>query len=189
MVSAVATGSPASPGSSSSLSRSRLVLGYAVLAAFVATTLGFSITTGQDANAAPAIGGIYTTSTPACFGSTFVLDQSGEFVDIDGEGDSKAVLRLDNDRLTGDASCAGGTAGDVDLAVSVADERPRLEGTIAGEPFEAEIPEPGAVAAVAVKKPRSAEKTFSRLMLAIAVVILAARLPVRPAGAGRASRR
>ena len=111
MVSAVDTGSPASPGSSASLGRSRLVLGYAVLAAFVAATLGFSITAGQDAEAAPAIGGTYTTSTPACFGSTFVLDQSGEFVDIDGDGDSKAVLRLDDDRLTGDASCAGGTAG------------------------------------------------------------------------------
>ena len=153
------------------------MLGYAVLVAFVAAALGFSITAGQDAEAAPAIGGTYTTSTPACFGSTFVLDQSGEFVDIDGDGDSKAVLRLDDDRLTGDASCAGGTSGAVDLAVSVANERPRLEGTIAGEPFVAEIPEPSTVAAaIAVKEPRSTEETISRLMLAIAVVILAARL-------------
>ena len=173
MVSAVATGSPASSGSSSSLGRSRLVLGYAVLAAFVPR---------RSASRSPPArtrrlrrdSGIYATTTPACFGSTFVLDKSGEFVDIDGDGDSDAVLRLDNDRLTGDASCAAERGGRGSRSLGGGQEAaPR------GHDRRGAVRSRDSRAGRGRRRrgrEAAAPRRPSRLMLAIAVVILAARL-------------
>ena len=99
-------------------------------------------------------------------------------VDLDGPGQSEGKLRLDEDRLTGDVTCADGSTADVDLTVAGEDTEQTLRGTVGGEnvaaTFSGELPEPGVGKAPAKK--RSGEETFGRLMLAIAAIIFAARL-------------
>jgi Kef-type K+ transport system membrane component KefB len=160
------------------LSGMRLVVGYVALAAFLVVAMSISTSIGSGEDPAPSIGGIYESDSAACFGSSFTLTQSGQFVDVDGAEAASAKLRFQDGRLTGDAVCADGTSGSADLASVGSGTDARLTGTVAGKPFAAAydeaLPEPGATAAPAKK--RSSEETFARLMLAIAAVILAARL-------------
>ena len=153
----------------------KLIIGYVIIVAFLVISIALSIAKGRDEHAQPAIGGFYTSDS-ACLGKEFKLVQSGQFVDLSGGGTGK--LRLKDDQLTGDVDCATGDSAPVAFAVSGAGEKAKLSGTVAGDPvnttFAEPLPEPGASA----KKPkkRSGEETFGRLMLAIAAVILAARL-------------
>jgi Kef-type K+ transport system membrane component KefB len=151
------------------------VLGYSLVAVFLAAAAAFSIITGRDENPPPAIGGFYASAS-SCLGSSFRLDQSGQFVDLaEGPG---GKLRLRNHKLTGDVTCVGGGTAAAELAVAGKGAAAKLSGTIGSSQVSAHftkaLPEPGASA----KKPpkRSPEETFGRLMLAIAAVILAARL-------------
>lgn len=119
-----------------------------------------------------------------CLGQPLELKQSGQFVNADGAGDARAKLRFRDNRLTGDATCEDGSGAKVDLRLSQGQPKPRLTGTI-GESqvtavFKEKLAEPGVGSTP--KKKRSSEDTFGRLMLAIAAVILAARL----VGAGTA---
>ena len=153
----------------------RLIVGYAVVLAFLAVATIISLNIGHDLDHAPAIAGIYKADT--CLGSNLEVTQSGQFVDFDGEGSAGGKMRLQDGRVTGDVTCTdGGGGGDTDLAVQGSGAKTVLAGTIAGRPatvtFAAPLPEAGKAPA----KKRSAEETFGRLMLAIAVVILAARL-------------
>ncbi len=156
----------------------RLAVGYVVLAVFLVVAMSISISIGRGEQHAPPIGGIYAADRSSCFGSSFTLNQSGEFVDVSGETGSSAKLTFQHDRLTGTASCTDGATGDADLAVTGSGDGSRLSGTAAGTALEAvfadELPEPGSTNQPAEK--RSSEETFARLMLAIAAVILAARL-------------
>jgi Kef-type K+ transport system membrane component KefB len=146
-------------------------MGYAVVVAFLVVAVSVSISVGTDRNAAPGIGGFYT-STSACLGDDFKIEQSGQFVDLSGSSSGK--LRLRDDRLKGTVDCAGGGTAAVDLGF----EEQRLSGTAGSEQvsgsFVEELPEPGASGEAPVE--RSGEETIGRLMLAIAAVILAARL-------------
>ena len=155
----------------------RLAAGYAVVLAFAAVAIAFSIAIGSDHEAAPAVGGVYAASG-TCLRGPVTIEQSGQFVDFDGPGSADASLRLENDRLTGDVTCVDGTTGTASLALGGAGGTHRIVGTVAGQPFQAafvrELPEPGASARPVPK--RSNEETFGRLMLAIAAVIFAARL-------------
>jgi Kef-type K+ transport system membrane component KefB len=152
------------------IGRRRLVVGYAVLVTLLVAAIAISISFGRDEHAAPAIGGFYS-STSACLGDDLKLSQSGQFVDASGTASGK--LRLQDRKLTGTVSCAGGGTAALSLAV---DAKSQLAGTVAGQPaalkFEEALPEPGASAKTPVK--RKSEETFGRLMLAIAAVILAA---------------
>ena len=169
------------PGGISSghrLTGQRLAIGYVALGLFLVVAMAVSISVGSGKDHAPPIGGIYGAEPASCFGDTFTLSQSGQFVDIEGAGGTSAKLRLEDGRLTGDVSCADGTSGGADLAIAGSGEDARLTGTTAGQSleaaFSAELPEPGETAAP--KEKRGAEETFARLMLAIGTVILAARL-------------
>jgi Kef-type K+ transport system membrane component KefB len=149
----------------------KLALGYVLVVAFLAVAVTASIAIGRDRNAAPAIGGFYSSES-ACLGDNFKLVQSGEFVDMSGT--AKGKLRLKDDHLKGTVSCAsGGTA-----AVDATFQGKSIGGTIGSEQvsgsFVKALPEPGASAKEPVK--RTGEETFGRLMLAIAAVLLAARL-------------
>lgn len=153
----------------------RLVAGYAVVAAFLAAAVAVSLVLGHRTHARPAVAGKYASSA-ACL-SSFTLKQSGEFVDVSGPGSIGGKLRLSRGRLKGDATCKDGTIAAINLAVPTSSPQ-ILSGTLAGQPFQAKftaaLPAPGASAKPAKK--RSSEETFGRLMLAIAAVILAARL-------------
>ena len=132
----------------------------------------------QRARAGEAIGANYTAAEGSeCLAGEFELAQSGEFVTLDGSGSTGGKLRLDGDQLTGDVTCADGTTQAATLTVTGAGEAPasRHDRRRADHgQLGLELPEPGASSKPPVK--RSGEETFGRLMLAIAAVILAARL-------------
>jgi Kef-type K+ transport system membrane component KefB len=151
------------------------VLGYAVVAALLAAAASVSILTGRDEDPARAVGGFYASKS-RCLGSSFKLSQSGQYVDLgDGPG---GKLTLDGRRLTGDVDCVGGGTAASHLVVEGEGASTRLVGTVGAEPvsarFTSPLPAPGSSAKPPPK--RSGEETFGRLMLAIAAVILAARL-------------
>jgi K+:H+ antiporter len=154
----------------------RLGVGYGVVVAILLACIAFSVSRGHDETPAPGIAGVYS-STSACLGSTFELTQSGRFVDLGGGDAGRGKLELD-DRLTGTVTCHRGGSEELDAAVLGPSGARRLAGTIGDRPvtarFEEALPGPGSSANP--EKQRSNEETFGRLMLAIAVVILAARL-------------
>ncbi len=158
---------------------SRLVLGYLALAALVTAAAIVSITVGRSEHPAPNLAGRYRVAG-GCLPASVDVRQSGQFVDITGNG-AVGKLRVRHGRLTGNVDCSVGGTQRADLAVT----GHRLTGTIgAGHvtaTFRAAPPVPGASAKPAKK--RSNEDTVGRLMLAIAAVILAARLT--GAGLGR----
>src|SRR5439155_14212264 len=108
--------------------------------------------------------------------SKFRLDQSGQFVDLGGGPGGK--LRLQHGHLTGDVTCVGGGTAASDLTVAGKGAAAKLSGTIGSTHVSAHftlpLPAPGSSAKPPPK--RTPEETFGRLMLAIAAVILAARL-------------
>ncbi|HUQ22358.1 MAG TPA: hypothetical protein VM049_05025, partial [Gaiellaceae bacterium] len=153
----------------------KLVLGYGVVSAFLVVAIVFSVAKGRDEQAPTPIAGFYTSNS-SCLGEKFKAVQSGQFVDV-SEG-ATGKLRVRDGQLSGDVDCITGDSAPVALAVGGAGDKTTLSGTVAGDPvnatFAEALPEPGA----STKKPkkRSGEETFGRLMLAIAAVILAARL-------------
>jgi Kef-type K+ transport system membrane component KefB len=165
----------AAPRGERSFSLGRLVAGYVVVLAFLVAAVVVSLVLGHKEEAKPAIAGSYASAN-ACL-RTFDIKQSGQYVDVAGPGPIDGKLILAHGRLKGDVTCQDGTAAPLDLAVPGGPPK-SYSGTLGGQPFEARFtappPEPGASAAPAKK--RSGEETFGRLMLAIAAVILAARI-------------
>ena len=155
-------------------SKTRLIAGYLAVTAFLIAAIGTSISIGSNRHAEPGIGGFY--SSTACLGNNFKLQQSGQFIDLSGSSTGK--LRLQSGSLHGTAHCAGGGTAAVNLALSGKGAAATFAGTVGSEQakgkFVKALPAPGASA----KKPpkRTGEQTFGRLMLAIAAVLLAARL-------------
>jgi Kef-type K+ transport system membrane component KefB len=153
------------------LSGVRLVSGYVAVAGFLVAAIAISLSAGHHRHAEPGIAGFYSSSA-ACLGKSFSLTQSGQFFDLGGGPSGK--LRLRSGHLKGTAHCLGGTAAALDLAVAGTALTGTIGGTAATAKFTAALPAPGA----SLKPPpkRTSEQTFGRLMLAIAAVLLAARL-------------
>ena len=154
-----------------SLGGTRLVVGYVSVFVFLAAAVAISLSIGHSRHAAPSIAGFYTSSA-TCLGKDFSFVQSGEFVDLHGGPSGK--LRIHGDRLTGTAHCLGGGAAALDLTIAGQTLTGTIGGTAASAKFTAPLPAPGSSAKPPPK--RSSEETFGRLMLAIAVVLLAARV-------------
>jgi Kef-type K+ transport system membrane component KefB len=152
----------------------RLVVGYAIVLAFLAVATIVSLAIGRDLEHPPEVAGVYAAGEPGCL-STVDLEQSGQFVDLDGEAASSGKLRLRDGRLTGEVTCRDGSSEDVDLALAEGDEL-SFSGTIGEDDATLRFVEELAEAGGEEAEERGAEETFGRLMLAIAVVILAARL-------------
>ena len=109
-------GAPAVPAEKGgSLQGARLVAGYVAVAGFLVAAIVTSLSVGHHRHAAPAVAGFYSSSA-ACLGKSFSLNQSGEFVDLGGGPSGK--LRLRGDHLKGTAHCLGGTAAALDLVVA-----------------------------------------------------------------------
>jgi Kef-type K+ transport system membrane component KefB len=160
---------------SGDFSKARLIAGYLAVTAFLIAAIGTSISIGSNRDAEPGIGGFYSSSS-TCLGDNFKLVQSGQFIDLSGSSTGK--LRLQSGSLHGTAHCAGGGTAGVNLALAGKGATATFSGTVGSEQatgkFVKALPAPGASA----KKPpkRTGEQTFGRLMLAIAAVLLAARL-------------
>jgi len=162
-------------GTTSKLNGKRLAIGYAAMLTFLAAAVAISVSVGRDRNPAPAIAGFYTSSSD-CLGSSFKLAQSGQFIDLSQGVTGK--LRLQDGHLTGTVNCASGGTAQADLVPHGSGTSTTLAGTVGPRPtiakFSAPLPPPGVTRTKVIK--RSSEETFGRLMLAIAVVLLAARL-------------
>jgi Kef-type K+ transport system membrane component KefB len=158
---------------SGGLRGTKLLVGYAIVAGILVAAVAVSISLGHREHPAPSIAGFYTTDS-TCLGKSWKLVQSGQFVDASGGASGK--LRLQHGKLAGTVHC-GGRSQKVVLTLAEG-TKVVLAGTVgpgqATARFQSPLPEPGAAAKKAKK--RTSEETFGRLMLAIAAVLLAARV-------------
>ena len=149
------------------------MVGYVVLLGAVAAVVAFSFAAGSSRKSAPSVAGIYRIQGGGgCLQDRVQLVQSGQFVNVE-PGSGK--LRLRGTAMGGSLACPDGRPASVALEVA---SGPVLQGRVGGErvrlTFEEELPAPGTTGAALPH--RSAEETFGRLMLAVAAVILVARL-------------
>jgi len=153
----------------------RILVAYVLLLVFVAAVAAMVLRAGSDRRPAAAVGGVYRLDqAPPCLGAAggrLALQQSGQFVGLDGPGATSGELRLRGGRLTGPVTCRDGHRATADWAADGA----RLSGPVDGGTLAAtRVPAAGAEAAAAARPP-GAEEVFGQLMLAIAAVMLAAR--------------
>ena len=104
-------------------------------------------------------------------GERLGLEQSGQFVGLDGPGDAAGELRLRQGRLEGPVTCRDGHGA---RAAWLADGT-TLSGPVDGDAVRATRVAAAGAEAAAGARPPGAEEIFGQLMLAIAAVILAAR--------------
>jgi Kef-type K+ transport system membrane component KefB len=152
------------------------------MGAFTAAAIALAINAGVKENAPTAVGGIYTAeSETSCFGSTgseVTVAQSGDFIEMSSHGHTYLLHIAGNNQLLGTAECAGSSSG---LALHRSGKQ--LVGTFGSAAIQLDYTR--AIAALGTSTPiqRSSEETFGRLALAVAVVIIFARLAA--AGARR----
>lgn len=182
-------------GSGTLPSHRRFAAGYGLLLSAVAVVIGISFVASSGKHRPQDVSIAYTIDPPSsCLGDSIELEQSGKFVSLAGPGglaEESAVggtLVLEDGRLSGDVTCRDGSTERLESAVQGSVERregeegtvevvggPIIRGSLAGDEFEGISQLPSEAVVPAVEK-RPAEETFGRLMLAIAAVILAARL-------------
>src|SRR5579884_4303098 len=165
-----ATAAPATAGASR-----RLVRVVPIVFAVCVVACAFAFHAGLDRSPPPAIAGTYR-ATAGCLGtSTLTLTQSGQFLTLAVPGASTAKLRLQHGRIQGTVHCAGGGSAAIDVELQTGPPV-SLHGTLGGKAVTVKRIGELATAAGAAAVKRSPEETFGRLMLAIAAVILGARL-------------
>jgi Kef-type K+ transport system membrane component KefB len=156
----------------------RLLRVFPVALAICFVTCFFAFRAGLDRSPAPSVAGEYRTAAPGCLGgggAKASLVQSGQFLTLSAPGVADAKLRLRHHRATGTAHCVGG--GTAALSADLRAGPPlHLQGTVGTSPLSLVRTGGPAAETKAATKPRSPEDTFGRLMLAIAAVILAARV-------------
>jgi K+:H+ antiporter len=161
-------------------SRRRLLAAYAFLIALAIAVVAAALTISRGLQPAPSVGGLFRPTTPSVLclpgpDSTFELRQSGRYVSLFAGGVARAQLVLEDGALGGRIVCAG-TVAPLTLAVTGTTQIALL-GSVAERPYGAVREATSEGATTAPRGPtRSPEETFGRLMLAIAAVMLAARL-------------
>jgi Kef-type K+ transport system membrane component KefB len=153
----------------------RIAVAYLLLLALVAVVAVVVLRAGADRHPTPAVGGAYRLDqSPPCLGAVgqrLELEQSGQFVGLDGPDRVDGELRLRDGRLDGPVTCRDGRPA---TAAWLADGT-TLSGPVDGGVVVAtRVPSPVAEAAAGARPP-GAEEVFGQLMLAIAAVMLAAR--------------
>jgi hypothetical protein len=153
----------------------RIAVAYLLLLALVAVVAVVVLRAGADRHPTPAVGGAYRLDqSPPCLGAVgqrLELEQSGQFVGLDGPDRVDGELRLRDGRLDGPVTCRDGRPA---TAAWLADGT-TLSGPVDGGVVVAtRVPAPVAEAAAGARPP-GAEEFFGQLTLAIAAVMLAAR--------------
>jgi Kef-type K+ transport system membrane component KefB len=177
-------------------------VGYVGLLAIVAVVIAASLKVGYGREPNPDLSGLYRLREgSACVGDAFLLQQSGEFLRLRGvtgtaaeagtdatveqlleksdEGAAGGSLRLEGETATGEVRCRDGSISssnlrrvDGGLDVRVSEEDTQADAILARKDLAEFARSLGAPAAENLDP----EETFGRLMLAVAAVILAARL-------------
>jgi K+:H+ antiporter len=157
----------------------RMAIAYTLLAALALAVVLAVLQAGAQRRPARQVpAGQRVAQATLCLGpagTELRLEQSGRFLTLDGPGRLAGRLRLDGDRLRGQVACRDGGSAALDVVL----DGGGLRGTVGGAELATaatagQVGGGGAAARPAV--PRSAEEAFGQLMLAVAVVILAARL-------------
>ncbi len=137
-------------GDASGAPKRRIAVFYVVLAIVVAVGAAISVSLGEEREPQPDIAGGYQLDQEnACLGAKIELEQSGEFVNLTNSDDTiSGQLRLDDGRLSGDATCLDGegeafegTVGGERIELDVGGES--SEGELVSGPPEAGAPDPG----------------------------------------------
>src|SRR6266540_4931918 len=157
----------------------RMAIAYTLLAALALAVVLAVLQAGAQRRPARQVpAGQRVAQATLCLGpagTELRLEQSGRFLTLDGPDRLAGRLRLDGDRLHGQVACRDGGSAALDVVL----DGGGLRGTVGGAELATtatagQVGGGGAAARPAV--PRSAEEAFGQLMLAVAVVILAARL-------------
>jgi K+:H+ antiporter len=169
------------------VSRRRMAIGYLGLLGAAAIIVILSFRAGTARDHIIGVGGTYAVQEgQACLGGAVELAQSGRFVDVVRGDTAVGKLQLEGRRLSGTVTCPDGGAepAELDLLGEVAptlegeaegvDQHASLSGTVGESAVRATL-EPGPAQQVAQGEELTAEEIFGRLMLSIAVVVLAAR--------------
>ena len=154
----------------------RIIAGYIVLGVLCVAVVATALAAGASGSAQVSVEGGYTVATGGCLGpagAAVTIRQSGRYVSLrDGAG--TAQLESDAGAVSGSVICSSGETAAVQMTVQP--DR-SLQGTAGGAPvrlgFAHALTSTGGAAVTA---PRSSEETFGRLALAVAVVIVVARL-------------
>jgi Kef-type K+ transport system membrane component KefB len=159
-----------------------MIATYIVLGLLVTVVVALSIGAGSGQSSQPSIAGVYTLAMRSpCLGAKgdeVSIRQSGQFLDLSARG-TVSTLTVNQGRVTGEASCDGGGSASIALHGGSSGSGARtLTGTAGNDGVTLDLARdalrPGGAAPLPVK--RSGEEIFGRLALAIAVVVLFARL-------------
>src|SRR3954469_9503922 len=119
--------------------RRAIVLTYLVLGALAAMAIAVALAAGRDEDPTPNATGTYAAIGPAagCLGTSFSVNQSGEFAKLDGTGEGGGSLRYRDGALRGALACRHGGSADAVLEIHGPVDRRRLTGTIGAASFAA----------------------------------------------------
>jgi Kef-type K+ transport system membrane component KefB len=153
--------------------RRRLLLVYGAVLLCSAALFGVSLHIGSSEKSPVSVTAAYGVPAGApCLPDGFDLTQSGVFVTLHGPGKAGGKLRLHGNRLSGTVTCSNGSH----EALGLDRTGGGLAGTIGVAAFRTSSTTLPHEAAKTPPPKRSGEETFARLMLAIAAVIVAARV-------------
>src|SRR6266511_4210023 len=168
-----------SPGIGHSGSRRRVAVAYVLLLVVVAAVALVVFQVGARQRPTPQLAADYRleASSP-CLGGRgghLQVRQSGQFVSLEGADRAGGRLRLRDGRLQGEVSCRDGSVARLELRTA---DMAKLTGSVgvAQLTIVRVAPPPVGAGTAGSGRPPSAEEAFGQLMLAIAAVILAARL-------------
>ena len=148
----------------------RFLTGYVCLALGLAAAIAAALTLGHSRSTSPGFAGSYTSGS-ACLGGSesnpITIDQSGQFVNLGGGPGGS--FRIHDGVLQGTLRCRDGSHAPFRLEVG---KGGRIAGTVEGTPVTLTT----ATAAHGAQSTLGPEDVVGRLLLAIAIVIVCARL-------------
>jgi Kef-type K+ transport system membrane component KefB len=159
------------------VSREKVTLGYALLFLVLGAAVAIVLAARPDEQASTLLPeGTYALEEAVdCLGRAgdqIVLSPSRppeRRLRVDGPGGADGVLRIRGATATGTTRCLDDSTVRLSLELEEVSEPPRIKGLLGRQPLEL-------VRAQAAVVKRSGEETFGRLMLAIAAVLLAAKV-------------
>ena len=149
----------------------RIVIGYALVAMLLAAAVAVSLAVGSQKQPPPMFGGTYVSAAPclSAKGKPFSIVQSGEYVDF--SGGPSGSFRLQDRKLSGSVRCRNGSTAQIRLREGTK-AHPEPLGTVRGQPARLHATK----VVPAATGTRSDEDTIGRLLLAMAAIVILARV-------------